>query len=152
MTGLFFDDAPGVSDAVAIFEIVVGGLLIAGMFLARSGRIRAHMYLQSAMVLVNVPVVLTWMVPQYVDYVLPGLPGEFGEPFYFVPTVMLLLGAAAEVLGIYILLVAATPWVPERFRFRRYKLVMRTELVLWWAVLLTGLTTYYVWYSGGFGS
>ena len=61
---------------------------------------------------------------------------------------MLALGAAAEALGIYIVLVAGTNVVPERFRFRRYKLWMRTELLLWWSVLLLGITTYYVWYLG----
>ena len=122
------------------------------MFVARSGRIRVHMYLQSSMVLLNVPIVLIWMVPRYVSDILPGLPGEIAEPFYLVPTVMLIVGAAAEALGIYIILVAATNWVPERYRFRSYKRWMRTELVLWWSVVGAGLSTYAVWYVLGFAS
>ncbi|MCI4344321.1 MAG: hypothetical protein L3J87_01680 [Thermoplasmata archaeon] len=146
MTYLFSASAPVVSDAVLVFELAVGALLLFGGYLARRGRIRLHMYLQSSMVLVNVPVVLAWMVPQYLDYVLPGLPGEIGQPFYLVPTLMLVAGAAAEALGIYILLVAGTTVIPERFRFRRYQLWMRSELVLWWGVLIAGFSTYYVWY------
>lgn len=139
-------DPQTLGDIGAVFEVVVGALLVLGMLLVRRGRIRAHMIIQSSMVLVNIPFVLLTMVPVYWEYVLPGLPGELGEPFYYVPTIMLFAGAAAELLGVYILLVAGTNWVPERFRFRRFKLWMRTELILWWAVILVGLTTYYVWY------
>jgi hypothetical protein len=144
--GLFPAGAPTYSDAVVLVEIAIALLLIAGMFLARAGRIRAHMYLQSSMVLVNIPIVLLWMVPSYLEYVLPGIPAEIREPFYLFPTVMLILGGLAEAIGVYVILVAATNWLPERLRFRNYKLWMRSELLLWWGVIVFGFTTYYVWY------
>jgi uncharacterized membrane protein YozB (DUF420 family) len=144
----FSPAAPLTSDAVVVFEFTVAILLVVGTLLVRRGFVRAHMLIQSSMVFVNIPVVLSWMVPQYLSFVLPGLPGELPEPAYLVPTAMLALGAAAEALGIYIVLVAGTNVVPERFRFRRYKLWMRTELLLWWSVLLLGISTYYVWYLG----
>jgi hypothetical protein len=106
------------------------------------------MYIQSSMVLVNIPIVLLWMLPAYTTNVLPGLGNEFAQAYYWVPSLMLVAGAAAELLGVYIILVAATDIVPIRWRFRRYKLWMRTELVLWWAVLLLGVATYYVWFFG----
>ena len=149
MTFLFGASAPLIANLVLVFELAVGGLLLVGGYLAHRGRIRLHMYLQSSMVLVNIPVVLAWMVPRYVSFVLPGVPGELGQPFYLVPTLMLVAGAAAEVLGVYILLVAGTTLIPERFRFRRYKLWMRSELALWWGVLLAGISTYYLWYVSG---
>ena len=62
---------------------------------------------------------------------------------------MLFAGATAELLGVYIILVAGTNWVPARFRFRRYKLWMRTELVLWWGVVIAGLTTYWLFFVPG---
>lgn len=122
-------------------------LLLAGAFVVRTGRVRFHKYLQSAIVLVNLPIVLVWMVPRFVADILPGLPGEIAEPYYLVPTLMLVVGAAAQALGLYILLVAGTNIVPTRLRFRRYKLWMRTELLLWWAVVGLGLATYFVWYA-----
>jgi uncharacterized membrane protein YozB (DUF420 family) len=149
MGGLFPGDAPLTSDLVFVFEIAVGLALILGMLLVRRGHVRAHMYIQSSMVLVNIPVVLAWMVPQYLAYVLPGLPQDIGQTGYWVPTLMLVAGVAAEAIGVYIVLVAATTLLPERLRFRNYKLVMRGELVLWWAVLLAGFATYFVWYAGG---
>jgi hypothetical protein len=98
------------------------------------------------MVLVNIPIVLILMLPSYLNNVSPDLPREVGQSFYLWPTVMLFAGVAAELLGIYIILVAGTTLLPERLRFRRYKLWMRTELILWWVVVLAGVTTYYFWW------
>ena len=147
MTGLLGTSAPLVSDLVALVEVAMAVLLLAGAFVVRTGRVRFHKYLQSAIVLVNLPIVLVWMVPRFVADILPGLPGEIAEPYYLVPTLMLVVGAAAQALGLYILLVAGTNLVPARLRFRRYKLWMRTELLLWWSVVGLGLATYFVWYA-----
>lgn len=152
MSGIFAPAAPAVSDAVLVFEVIVAGMLLFGMFVVRRGNVRLHRMIQASMVVANIPVVLAWMVPQYLAFVVPGLPGEIGNPSYLLPTLMLAAGAAAEALGIYIVLVAGTNWIPERWRFRRYKRWMRTELVLWWSVLLAGVSTYYVWYASAAGS
>jgi uncharacterized membrane protein YozB (DUF420 family) len=150
MEGFLGTGAPLFSDIVVLIELSIASMLLVGMFAVRRGHVRLHMYIQSSMVLVNIPVVLSWMVPQYLAFVLPDLT-EIAGPAYFVPSLMLLAGVAAEALGIYIILVAGTNLVPDRFRFRRYKLVMRSELVLWWTVVLAGLTTYYLWYASGNG-
>ncbi len=150
MSGFFGTDAPLGSDLVLVAEVGIGLTLVLGMLLVRRGRVRVHAYLQSSLVLANLPIVLLWMLPSYLQHVLPELGAEFAEPYYLVPTVMLVVGAAAEALGVYVLLVAGTNLVPERFRFRRYKLWMRTVLILWWSVLLLGLTTYFVWYVQGY--
>ena len=55
-------------------------------------------------------------------------------------------------LGVFIILVAGTNLIPERYRFRRYKLWMRTELALWWSVVALGLSTYVLWYGPGSGA
>lgn len=146
MSGLLGTGSPLFSDVVALFEIAAGVLLVIGLFLVRSGRVRLHAYLQSTIVLVNLPVILLWMVPSYLRNVLPYLPAGLPTPYVWVPTLMLCVGAAAEALGVYVILVAGTNWVPERLRFRRYRLWMRTVLGLWWSVIVLGLLTYYVWY------
>jgi hypothetical protein len=144
--GFLVADSDFSSDVVLLVELAIAFMLIVGMFVVRRGHIRAHMYIQSSMVLVNIPIVLIWMVPDYTQYVLPGIPHDIGQQFYWVPTLMLVAGIAAEALGVFILLVAGTNWIPERLRFRRYKLWMRSELLLWWLVVLLGISTYYVWY------
>jgi hypothetical protein len=111
------------------------------MFLVRAGHVGAHRALEGSMVLLNIPTVLVLRAPAYWTYVLPGVPGSLGQAFYLYPTLMLIAGAFAEALGVWILLVAGTNWIPERFRFRRYKRWMRTELALWWAVVLAGCAT-----------
>jgi uncharacterized membrane protein YozB (DUF420 family) len=138
--------APVYSDLVVLFEVAAAVALLAGMFVVRSGRVRAHAYLQSTIVLVNVPVVLSWMVPQYLRYVAPTVGSQLGAWATLLPTLMLVLGVVVEATGIYIVLVAGTNWIPERWRFRNYKLWMRTTLGLWWVVLVLGLLTYYAWY------
>ena len=140
--------APLGAETAAVAEIVLGALLVVGAVLVWRGHVRAHAALQSAIVLVNLPIVLYAMVPSYLEYVAPGVPGDLSQPFYLYPTLMLVAGAAAELLGIYVLLVAGTNLLPERLRFRRYKLVMRGLLVLWWSVLGLGLATFVTWYAG----
>jgi hypothetical protein len=138
--------------AVLAVEVAFAVALLLGKYVVRSGHVRAHAYLQSAIVLANVPLVSLWMLPAYLAYVLPGLPGEIAQPFYLFPTLMLVAGAAVEALGVYVILVAGTNLVPERFRFRRYKVWMRAVLGLWWAVFLAGLATYYYWFVMPTGS
>jgi uncharacterized membrane protein YozB (DUF420 family) len=78
---------------------------------------------------------------------LPGLPAHFGKRYYATATVHGALGAVAELLGLYIVLVAGTNILPQSLRFRRWKPWMRVELALWCAVLLMGFGTYYFWYA-----
>ena len=137
-----------IATAVLFVELAFAALLLVGMFLVRRGHVRWHAILQSTIVLGNVPIVAAWMLPQYLTSVWPGIPDELGQPFYLFPTLMLVAGAVVETLGVYVILVAGTNLLPERFRFRRYKLWMRTVLGLWWIVLLCGVSTYYFWFVG----
>jgi hypothetical protein len=41
---------------------------------------------------------------------------------------------------------AGTSVLPEKLRITRYKVWMRSVLVLWWVVLLLGMATYTRWY------
>jgi len=70
--------------------------------------------------------------------------------YFAVATIHALLGLTAELLGIYIVIVAGTRALPQRLRFKDWKLWMRTELMLWSIVVLTGLGTYYAWYIAPF--
>jgi uncharacterized membrane protein YozB (DUF420 family) len=149
MTGLFPPNAPAVADVAAILEVGMAILLLVGSVMVRQGHIRIHRVLQSSVILVNIPIVIYAMVPPYLQYVAPSLAAHWTEARELIPTLMLFAGAAAELLGVYIILVAGTSWIPARFRFRRYKLWMRTELGLWWAVVLAGLATYYLFFVPG---
>ena len=127
----------------------MGAGLLIGARLARARRFRAHALCQSAIVLLNLAVIVLVMTPSFRAHVSPGIPLKLGKGYYAYATVHAALGAIAEVAGLYILLAAGTSIVPPRFRITRYKLWMRSLLVLWWVVLLSGFATYARWYVPG---
>ncbi len=121
------------------------GLLL-GARLARKGRFRQHAWCQSAIVLLNLAVVTVMMIPSFYVYVLPGVPAKLGKAYYALATTHGAFGAVTELAGLYILLSAGTSILPEQLRITKYKVWMRTILVLWWVVLLLGMATYTRWY------
>jgi uncharacterized membrane protein YozB (DUF420 family) len=143
---LFETAAPCAADLVLALEIAMGVGLLAGARLARKGRFRQHAWCQSAIVLLNLVVVVVMMIPSFRVHVLPGVPAKMGRAYYALATTHAALGTVTELAGLYILLSAGTSALPEKFRFTRYKAWMRTVLVLWWVVLMLGLVTYARWY------
>jgi uncharacterized membrane protein YozB (DUF420 family) len=129
-----------------LLEIAMGVGLIIGALLARFGRIRQHAWCQSAIVLLNLAVIVLTMIPSFRVHVSPKIPIKLGKSYYALATAHATLGSVTEIAGLYILLAAGTSVLPEKFRITKYKLWMRTVLVLWWVVLLLGLATYARWY------
>jgi plastocyanin/uncharacterized membrane protein YozB (DUF420 family) len=127
-------------------QLLMGMALLFGMYLARRGKYRAHKYCQSSVLILNLAMIFLIMAPSFHRQVEQELPHRLNDPYYLLPAIHTGLGTIAELLGLYIVLVAGTGIIPERLRFKRYKPWMRTELVLWWVVILFGLGTYYYWY------
>ncbi len=147
MREAFFESAaPRAADLVLILEIAMGIGLLAGARLARKGRFRQHAWCQSAIVLLNLAVVVVMMIPSFRVHVLPRIPAKLGKAYYALATTHATLGTVTELAGLYILLSAGTGVLPEKFRITKYTAWMRTVLVLWWVVLLLGLATYARWY------
>jgi uncharacterized membrane protein YozB (DUF420 family) len=138
--------APLYANVILLLEIVMGVGLLIGALLARRRRFRAHAWCQSAIVLLNLAVIVLVMIPSFRAHVSPQIPLKLGKPYYALATAHAVLGTIAEIAGLYILLAAGTSVLPETFRITNYKLWMRTVLVLWWVVLLSGLATYARWY------
>jgi uncharacterized membrane protein YozB (DUF420 family) len=129
-----------------LLEMAMGVGLIIGALLARLGRIRQHAWCQSAIVLLNLAVIVLTMIPSFRVHVSPKIPIKLGKSYYALATAHATLGSVTEIAGLYILLAAGTSVLPEKFRITKYKFWMRTVLVLWWVVLLLGLATYARWY------
>src|SRR5689334_2129568 len=142
MHGILRSNAPLAADCVLLSEIAMGLALIAGVILVRHQRYRAHAWCQSAVVLLNLVLVVQFMVPSFWQAVAPRLFKHLGRSYYWLATAHGLLGLSAELLGLYILFAAGTNILPQRYRFKRYKPWMRSALALWWLVLLLGLATY----------
>lgn len=145
-TGFLGTAGPRYADVVLLLEIGMGMALLIGTALARMRRFKAHACCQSMVVLFNFSVILLVMVPSFRSDVGPRIPHMLGKAYYGVATAHAALGAVAELAALYVLLSAGTKLLPERFRITRYKLWMRSVLVIWWAVLLLGIATYARWY------
>ena len=134
------------SDLTLVVEIGMGLALTAGMVLARRGYYRAHARCQSAVVLMNLVAIVLTMAPSFRRSFTPPIPTGLLNSYYVLAAVHAGLGTVAELLGLYIFVVAGTNILPKRLRFTRYKPWMRTALALWWLVLLLGVATYLRWY------
>ncbi len=144
--GFLRTGAPLGTDLTLVIEVAMGAALLVGMGLARRRRLLAHAWCQSIVVLLNLVVIILIMTPSFSRQVASQIPSSLGDSYYALAAAHAALGTVAELLGIYILLVAGTNVLPKRLRLTPYKPWMRTALVLWWLVLLLGVGTYVRWY------
>jgi plastocyanin len=135
------------ADLNLLVQIGMGVALLAGARLARLRRFRAHGRCQATVMALNLIMIALVMVPSFRRQVSPHLNKTASDLYYALPVVHAGLGTIAELLGLYVVLVAmGAPFVPVRFRFTNYRRWMRTTLVLWWVVLAFGAGTYFLWY------
>lgn len=140
--------APLRADLVLLLEIAMGVALLIGALLARMRRYRSHARCQSAVVLLNLAVILLGMAPSFRERVGPRIPAKLTKTFYALATAHAAVGSMAEIGGLYLVLAAGTKILPQRLRLTHYKPWMRSVLVLWWLTLLLGVGTYVRWYGG----
>jgi uncharacterized membrane protein YozB (DUF420 family) len=146
INGFLGTAAPRYADWVLLLEFGMGAALLVGALLARRQRFRLHACCQSAVVVLNLVIIVLIMVPSFHHQVLPRIPLRLGKAYYALATTHAALGSVAELAALYILLSAGTQLLPQTLRVTRYKLWMRCVLVLWWLVLLLGVATYTRWY------
>jgi uncharacterized membrane protein YozB (DUF420 family) len=138
--------APAYANLTLLLEIAMGVGLLIGALLARRRRLRGHAWCQSAIVLINLAMIVLTMVPSFQLQVVPKIPSKLGKAYYALATAHGTLGMITEIAGLYVVLAAGTRILPEKLRITKYKVCMRTVLVLWWIVLLLGMATYARWY------
>jgi uncharacterized membrane protein YozB (DUF420 family) len=138
------------ADLNLVVQVVMGVALVAGALLAKRKRYAAHGICQTTVLLLNLGMIGLVMWPSFQQQVRPALPEVLHKWYFAAATVHALLGGTAELLGLYIVIVAGTRVLPESLRFKRWKRWMRTELTLWAIVVLTGVATYYAWYIAPF--
>jgi plastocyanin/uncharacterized membrane protein YozB (DUF420 family) len=119
--------------------LLLAGLLV-GFVLARRKQFERHGNVQTAMVLLNLVLIVFMMAPSLLGYVVEG-----GTTTDTVATLMIvhgILGTVVEVVAIYLVLRMRTQLIPKRFRVRNIKLVMRATLALWTVLVLLGVGVY----------
>lgn len=149
MNGFLGTGAGFRADLNLVVQIAMGVQLLIGMMLARKKKFNIHKYCQASVMLLNLVMIFLIMAPSFHKQVQPQVPGGLNDSYYLVSFIHAALGTIAELLGIYIVLVAATNLLPERLKFDRWRPWMRTCLALWWVVILLGIGTYYTWYVKG---
>ena len=138
------------ADLNLVVQVIMGVALIAGSLLARRKRYTAHGICQTTVLLLNLLMIRFVMWPSFQQQVRPALPKVFYKWYYAAATIHAVLGVTAELLGLYIVIVAGTRALPDWLRLKHWKGWMRTELMLWSIVVLTGVGTYYAWYIAPF--
>ncbi len=135
------------ADRTLVIETAMGVALLIGTVLARRRHYRAHGWCQSAVVVLNLWVIAQFMVPSFRRQIAPEIPASLNEVHYAIAAIHGLLGTVAELLALYVVLVAGTNILPKRLRFLRYKRWMRLALAFWWIELILGLAMYIQWYG-----
>ena len=135
------------ADLNLVIQLTMGVSLIAGTLLARAKRYVVHEVCQTTVVVLNLVMIAVVMEPPFGQRVVSRLATHLWKRYNAIVTLHGALGAIAELLGLYVLLVAGTNILPQSWCFRRRKLCIRIELILWWLEIFVGILAYYVWYA-----
>jgi uncharacterized membrane protein YozB (DUF420 family) len=150
MKGFLGTGAPFAADLNLVAQLVMGAALVAGALLAKQERYRAHGICQTTVLLLNLFMIGLVMWPSFQQQVKPALSKVIHKWYYAAATIHAVLGVTAELLGVYIVIVAGTNVLPQWLQFKLWKWWMRTELVLSVIVLVSGVGTYCAWYVAPF--
>ena len=150
MKGFLGTGATFGADLNLVVQVMMGVALAIGAVLAKQKRYKAHGICQATVLFLNLLMIGLVMWPSFQQQVKPALSKVLHKWYYEAATIHAVLGITAELLGLYIVLVAGTNVLPQRLRFKHWKAWMRTELVLWAIVLLSGVGTYCAWYEAPF--
>jgi len=132
------------SDLTLLVQLVFFLMLTVGVLAQRGRKYRAHDWIQTPVVVLNLVFIIFIMVASFREQaVARTLPQRPADPYYLTAATHAGLGLLAEGLGIYCLL-AGHKILPRKIGRLRY--VMWTTYAVWGAAFLFGAGTYYVWY------
>lgn len=147
--GFLGTSAPFQADLNLVIQIIMAAALIAGSLLAKCKHYTAHGICQTTVLLLNLLMIGLVMWPSF-QQAQPTVHKVFHRAYYAAAAIHAVLGIAAELLGLYIVVVAGTNVLPQWLRFKKWKRWMRAELALWSLVLVSGVVTYSAWYVEAF--
>jgi len=139
MQGFLGTRAGSWADLNLLVQFTLAVFLLAGMWLARRKYYFAHGLVQTPVLVLNLFLMARVMMTSFVRQVVPQIPSGLSDRYYSVALGHAITGGFAELLGIYVVLVAGTKVLPERLRFRNYKAWMRATLLVWWIATFFGL-------------
>jgi len=134
---------------LAYIILIVPGMVVGFYFARRKWFEPHHKFVMTGIVLINWVLISVLMQVSYREGVLPDLGANLGDPVFLLPTLHLVTGAAAQLLGTYLVI---RMWfekqLPAWAKIRHLKPYMRTTLALWLVTAALGILIYAAWYRG----
>ena len=137
--------SPGARLTLVVIVVAVVALTV-GWRLAAARRYRAHALVQTAAVAAVTASAVLFMAVSLVRNVLPEIPARLGQAVYAVDTGHAVIGIAATLVGLYVVL-AAGDVLPARLRFRSFRPFMRVAYGLYLVAAATGVALFVVAYG-----
>lgn len=131
------------SDLNLLFQSAIFLLVLTGFIFARRARYDIHeKWMFSAIVLVASSF-FVWMAPSYIRNFNLVL-SDFYSPGVIITNIHVILGTATGTLALYIITRMKLD-LPERFKVKRIRRLMRTTFTLWTFTFSFGVL-FYIWY------
>jgi len=151
--GILGTNAPLTRDLtlLAYIFLIVPAMLTGFAFARRQMFVPHHKLTMTSIVIVNWLLIIFLMLVSYRLAVAPKFPDKLNDPslqFNIVPTIHLLFGLAAQIIGtILVLRMWFENVLPPALRFEPIKPWMRLTLALWLITATLGAVTYLTWYK-----
>src|ERR1700693_6177293 len=118
MRGFLGTGAPFGADLNLVVQLIMGSALIAGTRLARHKRYEAHGICQTTVLILNLLMIGLVMGPSFQRQVKLAVSKVLHKWYYEVPAIHGVLEIVAELLGLYIVIVAGTNVLSQWLRFK----------------------------------
>ncbi len=135
-------------DLALVLILVSSTMFTIGWRLAVHQHYDIHRWVQTSAAIINASAVLVIMVGSFWGFVLPTLSKTIGQPVTQLTTLHAAIGAVTFLLGVFVVL-RANKLVPVAWRFKNYKLFMRTSYSLYMLSTLLGISVYVLTYVLG---
>ena len=132
-------------DLALVLILISSTMFTIGWQLAVHKHYDIHRWVQTSAAIINSSAVLAIMVGSFWGFTLPHLPAKIGQTVTQVTTVHAIIGAITFLLGVFVVL-RANKLVPKAWRFKNYKLFMRTAYSLYMLTTFIGIAVYLVTY------
>lgn len=133
---------------VAYLLMIVPGMILGFIFARRKLFVPHHKYMMTTIVIVNWVLIAVIMSVSYRNFVAPSVPDKLNDPGILTPSVHLLFGGLAQILGTILVIRMWFEYrLPRFLRFEPIKPWMRLTLACWLIAATLGVLTYINWYG-----
>src|SRR5579871_3562958 len=89
---------------LAYIILIVPGMLVGFVFARRKMFVPYHKFTMTAIVIINWLIIFFLMLVTYRTTIVPYIPANLGRAFFLIPTIHLVFGLAAQLLGTILVL------------------------------------------------